>query len=134
MMGKQAQREPKLFYYGLCLEDRIPRDHLLRKINTTVDFDFTYGLVQKHYGTKGHVSVPPPVILRLLLLLFLYDVPSERELMRTLPYRLDWLWFLGYDLDSVIPDHSVLSKARRRWGSEVFETVFAQGVAQCVRA
>ena len=133
MMGKQPQQESKLFYYGLCLEDRIPRDHLLRKISTTVAFDFTYGLVQKHYGTKGNVSVPPPVILKLLLL-FLYDVPSERELMRTLPYRLDWLWFLGYDLDSEVPDHSVLSKARRRWGSEVFETIFAKGVGQCVQA
>jgi transposase len=134
MMGKQPQQEPKLFYYGLCLEDRIPQDHLLRKIRTTVDFDFTYGLVQKHYGVKGNVSVPPPVILKLMLLLFLYDVPSERELMRTLPYRLDWLWFLGYDLDSEVPDHSVLSKARSRWGSEVFETIFAKGVSQCVKA
>jgi transposase len=134
MMGKQPPQDPKLFYYGLCLEDRIPPDHLLRKIRMTVDFDFTYGLVRKHYGVKGNVSVPPPVILKLMLLLFLYDVPSERELLRTLPYRLDWLWFVGYDLDSEIPDHRVLSKARSRWGSEVFETVFAKGVSQCVKA
>ncbi len=134
MMGKQRPPETKLFYYDVRLDERIPPDHLLRKIHATVDFNFTYSLVQRRYGIKGNVSVPPPVILKLMLLLFLYDVPSERELMRSLPYRLDWLWFLGYDLDSVIPDHSVLSKARRRWGSEVFETVFAQGVAQCVRA
>jgi transposase len=134
MMGKQPQRQTKLFYYHLSVEDRVPHDHLLRKIQTMVDFDFTYGLVQEHYGVKGNVSVPPPVILKLMLLLFLYDVPSERELMRTLPYRLDWLWFLGYDLDSEIPDHSVLSKARRRWGVETFETIFAKGVAQCAQA
>lgn len=134
MMGKQPQREPKLFYYDLCLETRIPPEHLLRRIQASVDFDFTYELVQKHYGVKGNVSVPPPVILKLMLLLFLYDVPSERELMRALPYRLDWLWFVGYDLDSEVPDHSVLSKARRRWGSEVFETVFARGVSQCLQA
>jgi len=134
MMGRQRQPEARLFYYDVRLEERIPPDHLLRKIHATVDFDFTYGLVQRRYGMKGNVSVPPPVIVKLMLLLFLYDVPSERELMRSLPYRLDWLWFLGYDLDSVIPDHSVLSKARSRWGSEVFETIFAQGVAQCVRA
>jgi len=134
MMGKQRPPRAKLFYYDVRLDERIPPDHLLRRIHTTVDFGFTYGLVRRRYGVKGHVSVPPPVILKLMLLLFLYDVSSERELMRSLPYRLDWLWFLGYDLDSVIPDHSVLSKARRRWGSEVFETIFAQGVAQCVRA
>jgi transposase len=134
MMGKQSQRQARLFYYDVSLEQRIPRDHLLRRIQMMVDFEFTYGLVGKHYGIKGNVSVPPPVILKLMLLLFLYDVASERELMRTLPYRLDWLWFLGYDLDSEVPDHSVLSKARRRWGTEVFETAFAKGVAQCVQA
>ena len=134
MMGKQSGREPRLFYYDLRLEERIPADHLLRQIRTRVDFDFAYTLVQDRYGRNGHVSVPPPVILKLMLLLFLYDVASERELMRALPYRLDWLWFLGYDLDAEVPDHSVLSKARRRWGTEVFETIFARGVAQCVEA
>jgi transposase len=134
MMGRQPPCEAKLFYYGLCLEERVPPDHLWRQIRRAVDFDFTYDLVRKRYGRKGNVSVPPPVILKLMLLLFLYDVPSERELLRALPCRLDWLWFLGYDLDSAIPDHSVLSKARRRWGAEVFETIFARGVSQCVQA
>jgi transposase len=133
MMGQPSSPGPKLFYYDLRLEDRVPSDHLLRQIRARVDFDFVSELVQNRYGVNGHVSVPPPVILKLMLLLFLYDVPSERELMRSLPYRLDWLWFLGYDLDSVVPDHSVLSKARKRWGVEVFETVFARGVAQCVQ-
>lgn len=134
MMGQQAPPQGKLFYYNLCLEDRVPADHLLRQIQRRVDFDFVTELVQDRYGVNGHVSVPPAVILKLMLLLFLYDVPSERELLRALPYRLDWLWFLGYDLDSVVPHHSVLSKARRRWGVEVFETVFARGVSQCVTA
>jgi len=58
-MGRQPQQEPKLFYSGLCLKDRIPQDHLLRKIRAAVDFDFTYGLVRKHYGVRGNVSVPP---------------------------------------------------------------------------
>lgn len=134
MMGKQPPQVPKPCYYDWCLEDRIPPDHLLRKVRTQVDFDFTYDLVRPYYGVKGNVSVPPPVLLKLMLLLFLYDVPSERELLRALPYRLDWLWFLGYDLDSTIPDHSVLSKARSRWGPEVFETIFVRGVSQCVQA
>jgi len=55
-----------------------------------------------------------------MLLLVLYNVHSERELMNTIPLRLDWLWFLGYDLDSEIPNHSVLSNARSRWGVEAF--------------
>jgi transposase len=134
MMGQPSPPQAKLFYYGLCLEERVPPDHLLRQIRARVDFDFTYALVRQRYGRKGNVSVPPPVILKLMLLLFLYDVPSERELLRSLPYRWDWLWFLGYDLDTVIPDHSVLSKARSRWGTKVFETLFARGVSPCVQA
>ena len=84
-MGKPPQPEAKLFYYGLCLEDRIPPEHLLCKIRRTVDFDFTHDLVRKHYGVKGNVSVLSSVILKLMRLLFLYDVPSEREWMRALP-------------------------------------------------
>jgi transposase len=134
MMGKQAPQEAKLFYYDICLERRIPKNHLLRKIKNILDFDFVYPLVKDCYGNNGNVSVPPPVIMKMMLLLFLYDVRSERELMDTIPFRMDWLWFLGYDLDEGIPNHSVLSKARARWGADVFESLFVQTVAQCVKA
>ncbi|MFA6641624.1 MAG: IS1182 family transposase, partial [Thermovirgaceae bacterium] len=83
---------------------------------------------------RGNVSVPPPIVLKLMLLLVFYNVRSERELMATLPERLDWLWFLGYDLDTKIPDHSILSKARKRWGAEVFRNFFERVVLQCVEA
>jgi IS5 family transposase len=70
----------------------------------------------------------------MMLLLILYNVRSERELMDTIPLRLDWLWFLGYDLDNEVPDHSVLSKARARWGVEAFRNFFERMVWQCVEA
>lgn len=89
----------KLFYTKRNLDQRIRKDHILRKISTHVNFDFIYKEVEASYGEKGNVSVPPPVILKMLLLLILYNVRSERELMATIPERLDWLWFLGYDLD-----------------------------------
>ena len=54
--------------------------------------------------------------------------------MRRLPERLDWLWFCQYDLDSELPDHSVLSKARRRWGAELFRTFFQNILIQCLKA
>ena len=69
-----------------------------------------------------------------MLLLVFYNVRSERELMNTIPLRIDWLWFLGYDLDSEVPDHSVLSKARARWGAGVFRSFFERIVSQCVEA
>ena len=72
-----------------------------------MDFDFVYGEVKASHGYNGNVSVPSPMILKLMVLLVLYNVRSERELMATLAERLDWLWFLGLELDSEIPDHSV---------------------------
>jgi len=78
--------------------------------------------------------VPPTVILRMMLLLFVDDIKSERELMRIIPERLDYLWFLGYQLDDQIPNHSVLSKARKRWGKDVFVSLFSRVVQQCVEA
>ena len=133
-MGHQPGFEPKLFYHQINLDQRVPRNHLLRKIQEQIDFDFVYGEVKDTYGDNGNVSIPPPVILKTMLLLVLYNVRSERELMDTIPLRLDWLWFLGYDLDSEVPDHSVLSKARARWGVESFRNFFERVVWQCVKA
>ncbi len=134
MMGFQSDQQPKLFYPSINLEQRIPEQHVLRRIRSQVDFDFIYDEVRELYGIKGNVSVPPPVILRMMLLLVLYNVRSERELVNTISLRLDWLWFLGYDLDSEIPNHSVLSKARMRWGVEAFRCFFERIVWQCVQA
>jgi transposase len=134
MMGYQPGFEPKLFYHQINLEQRVPKDHILRKIQEKIDFDFIYTEVKDTYGDNGNVSIPPPVILKMMLLLILYNVRSERELMDTIPLRLDWLWFLGYDLDSEVADHSVLSKARARWGVEAFRSFFERVVWQCVEA
>ena len=133
MMGYQAMPQSKLFYMGIDLDKKVRKNHPLRKINEIVDFDFIYGEVKESYGGNGNVSVPPTVILKLILLLVFYNVRSERELIETLYERIDWLWFLGYDLDTVLPNHSVLSKARKRWGVEVFRGFFERIVFQCVK-
>ncbi len=100
MMGYGPPPNDPLFSYRVQLETRVRKDHPLRKIKERVDFDFIYREVEKTYGTNGNVSVPPPVVLKLMLLLVLYNVRSERELMETLPERLDWLWFLGLTIES----------------------------------
>ncbi len=58
-----------------------------------IDLEFEYAEVAAKYGIKGNVSVPPPVGLKLMLLLVLYNVGSERELRERIPERLEWLWF-----------------------------------------
>lgn len=134
MMGRQRRVQIKLFYTRLSLDQRVRKDHILRKVKNYLDFDFIYNEVKDKYGINGNVSVPPPVILKMMLLLIFYNVRSERELILTIPERLDWLWFLGYDLDDEIPNHSVLSKARARWGVEAFKAFFERIVWQCMQA
>jgi transposase len=132
MMGRQDAQHP--LYCVVDLEERVPPGHPLRRVAAAVDFTFVRAEVATFYGYNGQVSVDPVVILKLLFLLFLDDVPGERELMRQVAYRLDYLWFLGLGLDDAVPDHSVLSKARSRWGGAVFERLFVRTVRQCVEA
>jgi len=133
MMGEQKQ-EAALFSYAINLEKRVRVEHPLRRVAAVLDFSFVRREVAHCYGSKGNVSVDPEVILKLMFLLFFDDVASERELMKIVAERLDYLWFLGYGLEDEIPDHSVLSKARARWGKEVFERLFVQTIGQCLAA
>jgi transposase len=134
MMGKSQNLEPKLFYHTISLEARMPQEHPLRKIKQLVDFNFIRSRVSELYGKNGNSSVDPAVILKLMFLLFYENIKSERVLMEKLPLRLDWLWFCGYDLDDQTPNHSVISKARRRWGQEGFQEFFANILQQCTQA
>ena len=133
MMGLHQPQE-QLFSYQVNLEKRVRADHRLRQIAKAVDFSFVRAEVASRYGRNGNESVDPAVLMKMMFLLFYDNVASERELMNIIPERLDYLWFLGYGLDDGIPNHSVLSKARARWGKEVFERLFVRTIEQCVQA
>src|ERR1700733_9087846 len=98
MMGTQDTQK-HLFNYSVDLDKRVRRDNPLRAIRDKIDFAWVRAEVAHHYGCNGNESVDPEVILKLLFLLFLDNVKSERELMRIVPERLDYLWFLRYGLD-----------------------------------
>jgi len=129
MLGEKDSQAP-MWSYRVNLDKRVRSDHPLRRINAALELSFVREQVAHTCGRRGNKSVQPEVILRKMLLLFLDDIKSERELMRIIPERLDYLWFLGYGLDDEIPDHSVLSKARKRWGKEVFVSLFSRVVQQ----
>jgi len=76
MMGRQPNQQQKMFYDRINLDQRIRSDHVLRQIAQHLDFDFIYNEVQETYGANGNVSVPPPVILKMMLLL----IPVQRTL------------------------------------------------------
>jgi len=134
MIGPIQREDAKLFHYGIVLEHRVRANNPLRAIDKAIDLSFVRDEVNGFYGKKGHQSEDPIVIMKLMLLLFMEDHCSERELMRIVPERLDYMWFLGFGLDDEIPDHSVLSKARRRWGKAVFEKLFIRVVQLCVES
>lgn len=133
MMGVK-QEQDELFNYEVNLGKRVRPNHPLRAIRAHIDFNFVREEVAQFYGQNGNVSVDPAIILKMMFLLFYDNVPSERELVDVIGERLDYRWFLGYGLDDEIPNHSVLSKARKRWGAEVFESLFVRVVVQCVEA
>ena len=82
MMGEKEQQSP-LWNYRVNLDKRVRRDHPLRRINEALDLSFVGAQVAHTYGRRVNKSVPPEVILRMMLLLFLDDIKSERELMRS---------------------------------------------------
>jgi transposase len=133
MMGEHAKQN-ELWVEPVNLARRIPEDHPLRKLKGVLELDFVRDEVARFYGANGNVSVDPVIIMKMMLLLFWDNVASERELMRVIPLRIDYLWFLGYGLEDEIPHHSVLSKARKRWGKAVFEELFGRTVGQCLEA
>jgi transposase len=132
MMG-QRDFETKP-YYQLSLDRLVPEDHLLRRIAAAVDFSFVRPLCRPYYSHTGQPSVDPVVIFKMLLIGYLYGITSERRLAREVSLHLAYRWFLGYDFDLPTPDHSVLSKARARLGSGVFEAFFRQSIELCRQA
>lgn len=129
MMGLKAV-EPKL-YISFSLDQAVPSNHLVRRLAAAVDFGFIRSLVKGSYSHTGQPSVDPVVLFKLSLLGYLYGIHSERRVCEEAGLNLAWRWFLGYELDEPVPDHSVLSKARRRFGQAVYERFFKRILQLC---
>jgi len=132
MMGHKVFQEK--FFYDFSLSRRIPGDHILRRLNEVVDFSFVRRLTAQFYSHTGQPSVDPVVLFKMMLLGYLYGITSERRLAEECSLNLAFMWYLGYDLDEATPDHSVISKARARYGQETFEEFFEKVLALCVEA
>jgi len=132
MMGLHSRSEA-LFYY-FRLEDQIPETHLLRLIDKHVSFEFVREQLKGSYSETGRPSIDPELLLRILLIGYLYGISSERKLVDELRMHLAWRWFTGLGFDQEIPHHSTFSKNRhgRFQESKLFEQLFEQIVRQCV--
>jgi transposase len=132
MMGHDARSEA-LFYY-FRLEDQVPENHVLRLIDKHISFEFVRQQLKASYRERGRPSIDPELLLRILLIGYLYGVTSERKLVEELGMHLAWRWFTGLSFDQEIPHHSTFSKNRhgRFQESQLFEQLFEQIVRQCV--
>src|SRR5438477_7864331 len=132
MMG-QHDRSEALFYY-FCLEDQVPENHLLRLIEKHISFEFVRERLRNSYSETGRPSIDTELLLRILLIGYLYGIPSETKLVEELRMHLAWRWFTGLGFDQEIPHHSTFSKNRhgRFQESKLFEQLFEQIVRQCV--
>ena len=132
MMGQHSRSEA-LFYY-FRLEDQVPENHLLRLIDRHFDFGFVRERLKDSYSDTGRPSIDPELLLRILLIGYLYVMSSERKLLEVLRMHLAWRWFTGLSFDQEIPHHSSFSKNRhgRFQESKLFEQLFEEIVKQWV--
>ena len=134
MMGQHARSE-SLFYY-FRIEDQVPENHLLRLIDRHIRFDFVREKLKNSYSDTGRPSIDPELLLRILLIGYLYGVTSERKLVEELQMHLAWRWFTGLSFDQEIPHHSTFSKNRhgRFLESNLFQQLFEEIVDRCREA
>jgi transposase len=116
------------------LEALVPADHFYRRVEAKLDLSFVRDLVADRYAAVGRPSVDPVVFFKLQLVMFFEGIRSERELVRVAADRLSVRWYLGYDLHEPLPDHSSLTRIRRRYGLTPFRRFFEQIVEQCREA
>ena len=130
MMGIKERRFDPL-PREVSLEDLVPKDSLYRRLEATLDLSFVRDLVRPLYARGGRPSVDPVVFFKLQLVMFFEGIRSERELMRVAADRLSVRRYLGYDLREPLPFHSSLTRARERFGLDVFRRFFERVVELC---
>jgi transposase len=131
MATKQRSFAPLIH---VSLEELVPPDHFYRHLDRTLDLSFVREFVHETYACGGRPSIDPVVFFKLQLVMFFEGIRSERQLMRHAADRLSVLWYLGYDLNEPLPDHSSLTRIRARYGVEVFRRFFEAVVEQCQQA
>jgi transposase len=122
-----------MFYY-VRMEDIVPENHLLRLIDRHIDLKFIRDKVKHLYSHTGRPSIDPEVLLRILLIGYLYGITSERRLCEEVQMHIGYRWFVGLNLEDKVPDHSTFSKNRHERFSEsdLFQRIFDEIVNQCV--
>jgi transposase len=130
-----GQKEKDFTARVVSLEQLVPPDNFYRQLEAKLDLSFVYDLVKSCYASAmGRPSIDPVVFFKLQLIMFFEGIRSERQLMEMVNLNLAYRWYIGYDLDEPVPDHSSLSKIRGRYGLVVFQRFFEGIVEWCQAA
>jgi transposase len=116
---------------GESIEALVTADHFYRHLDATLDLSFVRTWVQELSAVNGRPSIDPVVFFRLQLVMFFEGIRSERQLLRVAADRLSPRWYLGYDFDEPLPDHSSLTRIRTRLGLPIFQRFFERVVELC---
>lgn len=133
MMGPRQEAQGALFY-DFCLEDHVPADHLVRAIDRFVDLGDVRERLTPFYSETGRPSVDPELMIRMLLVGYIFGIRSERRLCDEVHLNLAYRWFCRLDLTGRVPDHSTFSKNRhgRFRESDLLRHVFEETVERCI--
>ncbi len=135
MMGEPLGRQDRLFY-AFDLEDMVPVDHLLRRIDAVLDLSWLRSELAPYYSHLGCPSVCPELMVRMLIVGYCYSIRSERRLCQEVKANLVYRWFCGLGLEDKPPHHSTFSVNRhgRFRDSDILRTVFEEVVCGCMKA
>ena len=133
MMGRLKSDQGQLFY-EFRLGDAVPEDHLVRKIDTALDLSWLRSELTPHYSSTGRPSIDPELMIRMLVVGYVFAIRSERLLCREVQVNLAYRWFCKLGIEDAIPDHSAFSRARneRFRDGDVFRRVFERVVERCI--
>ena len=135
MMGRLNRNQGQLFY-SFRLEEAVPDDHPAREIAAVLDLSWVHSELAPYYPTIGRPSVDPVLMIRMLIIGYVFAVRSERLLCREVKVNMAYRWLCGLSIEDKIPDHSAFSRARneRFRDSDIFRRVFERVVEACIAA
>jgi transposase len=134
MLGRKERGQLELFVSG-SLRQLVPDDHVLARVDRVLDLSWLRAEVAGLYcDDNGRPGIDPEAAVRLMLAGFLLGIVHDRRLMREAQVNLAIRWFAGYGLHETLPDHSSLTRIRRRWGVKRFLCIFQRTVTTCVEA
>jgi hypothetical protein len=112
MMGRLNREQGQLFY-SFCLDEAVPADHRAREIAAVLDLSWVHAELEPHYSHLGRPSIDPVLMIRMLILGYVFAIRSERLLCREVQVNLAYRWFCGLSIEDWIPDHSAFSRRHR---------------------